>query len=65
MYKAMRYDEMVAKVPRPVVTKGPKTAPAGSANSAPRTSSDISKAKQRLAQTGRVSDAASIFERML
>ena len=65
MYKAMRYDEMVAKVPRPVVTKGPKTAPAGSANSAPRTSSDISKAKQRLAQTGRVSDAASIVERML
>jgi hypothetical protein len=65
MYKAMRYDEMVAKVPRPVVNKGPKVAPAGSANSAPRAASEVTKAKQRLAQTGRVQDAASIFERML
>ena len=65
MYKAMRYDEMVAKVPRPVVNKGPKVAPAGSANSAPRAASEVTRAKQRLAQTGRVTDAAAIFERML
>lgn len=65
MYKAMRYDEMVSKVPRPVVSKGPKVAPAGSANSAPRAASEVTKAKQRLAATGRVTDAAAIFERML
>ena len=64
MYKAMRYDEMVAKVPRPVVNKGPRTAPAGSANSAPRATTEITKAKQRLAATGRQQDAAAIFERM-
>jgi hypothetical protein len=65
MYKAMRYDEMVAKVPRPVVGKGPKVAPAGSANSAPRATTEITKAKQRLAATGRQQDAAALFERML
>lgn len=65
LYKSMRYDEMVAKVPRPVTNKGPKVAAAGSANNAPRTASEVTKAKQRLAQTGRVQDAASIFERML
>lgn len=65
LYKSMKYDEMVAKVPRPVVNKGPKVAAAGSANNAPRTASEVTKAKQRLAQTGRVQDAASIFERML
>jgi len=65
LYKAMRHDEMVAKIPRPVVNKGPRVAAAGSANSAPQTRSDLTKAKQRLAQTGRQQDAAAIFERML
>jgi hypothetical protein len=65
MYKAMRYDEMVSKTPRPVVNRGPKSAPAGSANSTPRTTSELTKAKQRLAATGRQQDAAAIFERFL
>lgn len=65
MYKAMKYDELMggANKPKPVVNQGPKAAPVGSSNATPRKASEATKAKQRLAQTGRVSDAASIFER--
>lgn len=63
--KARRYDELMAGAnrPKPVVNPGPKAAPVGSSNATPRRTSDATKAKQRLAQTGSVSDAASIFER--
>ena len=65
MYKAMKFDELMAGAnrPKPVVNQGPKAAPVGSSNATPRRTSDATKAKQRLAQTGSVSDAASIFER--
>ncbi len=65
MYKAMKYDELMggANKPKPVVNQGPKEAPVGSPNATPRKASEATKAKQRLAQTGSVSDAASIFER--
>jgi hypothetical protein len=61
----MKYDELMggANKPKPVVNQGPKAAPVGSSNATPRKASEATKAKQRLAQTGRVSDAASIFER--
>jgi len=63
--KARRYDELMAGAnrPKPVVNQGPKAAPVGSSNATPRRTSDATKAKQRLAQTGSVNDAASIFER--
>ena len=65
MYKAMKYDELMggANKPKPVVNQGPKAAPVGSSNATPRKASEATKAKQRLAQTGSVNDAASIFER--
>jgi len=65
MYKAMKFDELmaVANRPRPVVNQGPPTASVGAAASPSRKTSEATKAKQRLAQTGSVGDAASIFER--
>lgn len=65
LYKAMQYDALVANQPKPVQNKGPKAAPAGSASTAPRATSNVTKAKQRLAKTGKVSDAASLFETFL
>ncbi len=65
LYKAMQYDALVANQPKPVQGKGPRTAAAGSANTAPKPASNVTKAKQRLAKTGKVSDAASLFEAFL
>lgn len=65
LWKAMQYDSLVANRPQPVANKGPKSAPAGSASSAPKATSEITKAKQRLAKTGNVRDAASLFESFL
>lgn len=63
VYKAMKYDELMAAKPRPTPQPAPQVAPAGSAQSAPRRVSDATRAKQRLAQTGSVQDAAAIFAR--
>ena len=65
LYKAMQFDALNANRPQPVTNKGPKTASAGSASTAPKSASDVTKAKQRLAQTGRIGDAASLFEAFL
>ena len=65
LYKAMKYDELMARQPKPVVNAGPKTAPAGSAQSAPRSNTEHTKAKQRLAQTGRVADAVTALKGLL
>lgn len=65
LYKAMQYDRLVANKPKPNQPKGPKVSSAGSAASAPRTTSDVTRAKQRLAQTGKIADAASLFERLI
>ena len=65
LYKAMQFDALNANRPQPVTNKGPKTASAGSASTAPKSASDVTKAKQRLAQTGRLGDAASLFEAFL
>lgn len=63
LYKAMRYDELTAKKPQPVVNKGPKTAAPGSANTVPKKSvTEVTAAKKRLAQTGKVADAAVLFQ---
>jgi hypothetical protein len=66
VYKAMKYDEIMAKRPAPNPQNGPKPMRAGSPQTAPaRRHSEITKAKQRLAQTGRVSDAAKLFEGLI
>lgn len=68
LYKAMRYDEIMAKRPKPQPSRGPKPATAGNAvtnSPAVRQTSDVTRAKQRLAKTGRVRDAASLFEQFL
>lgn len=65
--KAMLYDEMMSKKQqlRPVPSKGPKTATPGTAGTKPARATDLTRSKQRLAQTGRVSDAAAVFEQLL
>lgn len=66
LYKAMKYDELVAKRPKPVVQSGPKPVrPGAAASPQSRKVSDITRAKQRLAKTGRVRDAATLFEALL
>ena len=65
LYKAMQYDALMAKRPQAAPPKGPKVAPAGTASTSPKPSNDATKAKQRLAQTGRVQDAAAFFEKIL
>ncbi|CAB4125060.1 hypothetical protein UFOVP62_56 [uncultured Caudovirales phage] len=65
LYKAMKFDNLMAKRPQAAPPKGPKVAPAGTASTAPKSTSEVTKAKQRLAQTGRVQDAAALFEKFL
>lgn len=62
LWKAMQYDSLTANKPRPVIGNGPKSAPAGSAATAPKGQTEVTRAKQRLAKTGKVADAAVLFE---
>jgi hypothetical protein len=65
LYKAMRYDELMAKKPQPSAPNGPKSVSPGSPNSAKtRTVSNVSRAKQRLGKSGSIRDAASLFEQL-
>jgi hypothetical protein len=65
--KAMLYDEMMAKQRqlRPTPGKGPKPATPGTAGKAPGKATDLTRSKQRLAQTGKVRDAADAIFHML
>lgn len=65
LFKAMRFDELMARQPKPVVNKGPQQARAGSAQTVPSPASQATKAKQRLAQTGRVDDAVAVLKGLL
>lgn len=64
--KAALYDQMQAKRQgiKPVTNNGPKPAKPGAAGRVSQMS-DAARAKQRLAKTGRVDDAASAIELML
>ena len=63
IYKAMQFDKLAkTQIPRPV-TRGPRSASPGAGSATPGRSAELTRDKQRLAQTGRVEDAASIFER--
>lgn len=63
MVKAMRYDELMSSKPRPQAAKAPTPAPAQAATPQ-RRHTELSKARMRLAKTGRVSDAAEVFKRI-
>lgn len=66
VYKAMKYDQLMSKRPAPQPQNGPRPLRAGTPQAAPgRRTSEITKAKQRLAQTGSVRDAAKIFEGLI
>jgi hypothetical protein len=64
MNKARLYDELMAKKPKPVVAKGPKVAAPGAAQPAGN-SARLNAAQQRLAKTGRLDDAAKVFEQLI
>ena len=63
---AMRYRDLVAKSDkvRPAI-EAKKVAKPGAASAPPSKAQDLTRAKQRLRQSGRVDDAASAIERML
>ena len=66
LYKAARYDEIMAKRPAPNPQNGPRPMRAGSPQTAPaRRTSEITRQKQRLAQTGSIKDAAKLFEGLI
>ena len=66
VYKAMKYDEIMSKRPAPQQQTGPRPMRAGSPQSVPtRQRSEITQAKQRLAKTGNVRDAAKLFESLI
>jgi len=64
LYKAMQFDRLAkTQPPRPVANRGPRSASPGSGSATPGRQVELTRDKQRLAQTGRVEDAASIFEK--
>jgi hypothetical protein len=66
LYKAMKYDQMMAKRPKPQPAQGPAPSKPGvPITSRSQKVSDITRAKQRLAKTGHVKDAAKLFESLI
>lgn len=68
LHKAMLFDRLQAKKPAIDKVVAKKTVPVakpGAAQSQKRVTSELTKAKQRLAKTGRPEDAASIFMSLL
>lgn len=67
IYKAMQYDKLQQK--KPAVTKrvseAPKMVKSGTAQAKTSQGEQLKKERQRLRSSGRVADAASIFERFL
>lgn len=62
--KARLYDELMKAKPRPVVRQGPRVASAGASNEA-NVATRLNAAQQRLAKSGRVEDAAKVFEQLI
>lgn len=65
--KAMLYDELMGKKQQLRATPATKvkTVAPGSSGTKPGKATDLTRSKQRLAQTGRVRDAAAVFEQLL
>lgn len=64
-HKARLYDEMMGAKPRPVPQNGKPVLRPGSVNQSLSTRSQITRAKQRLAKTGRPADAVTAIELIL
>jgi hypothetical protein len=67
LYKAMKYDQLLAaqKSTRPDPARAIQQPSRGSAAISPRPVTEQTRAKQRLAKTGRVADAAKVFEGLI
>ena len=67
LYKAWKFDQMMSKKPelQAKIKKAPRMATPGSANTVSPKNSELRSAKQRLATTGRVKDAAALFEKFI
>lgn len=63
MNKARQWDELQANKPKPAPVKRPGVAPAGAARDT--TSNRLNAAQQRLAKSGRIEDAAKVFEQLI
>lgn len=65
LYKAWQFDQMMSKKPQfqQKIKKAPKMAAPGSSNAVSQKGSEMNRAKNRLAQTGRVKDAAALFDK--
>jgi len=64
LHKARQWDELMAGKPKPVATRGPRPASAGAAPAQGQLSR-LNAAQKRLASTGRLDDAAKVFEQIL
>jgi hypothetical protein len=66
LWKALQYDRLKAKAPQVKArVEAVKTAKPGATSTQPSKVTDLTRAKQRLAKTGRVEDAQAAIERML
>jgi hypothetical protein len=67
LYKAWQFDQMMSKKPQlqQKIKKAPKMAAPGSANATSQKSSEINRAKNRLANSGSVKDAAALFDKFI
>ena len=67
LHKAWKYDQMMSKRPefQAKIKKAPKMVSPGSVGSVSSKSGELNNAKKRLAQTGSVRDAASLFEKFI
>jgi hypothetical protein len=67
LHKAWKYDQMMSKRPefQAKIKKAPRMVTPGSAGNVSSKSSEKKKKKKRLAQTGSVRDAASLFEKFI
>ena len=67
LHKAWKYDQMMSKRPefQAKIKKAPKMVSPGSVGSVSSKSGELNNAKKRLAQSGSVRDAASLFEKFI
>jgi hypothetical protein len=67
LYKAMKYEQMMSKQPQVTkrVNEAPKMLKAGVSSQRDPGQEQIKKQKQQLKRSGRVADAASVFERFI
>ena len=67
LYKAWKYDQLMSKRPelQAKIKKAPKLLQPGSTGSVSSKTSELKNAKQRLAQSGSVKDAAALFDKFI